>query len=175
MSLDTLKSDILTLRAPEEADVDRLFFWENDRSLMECVATAAPLSRFQVWEYVHNYTADPYASGELRLILVKPDGVAVGYIDLYSFDAVNRRAGVGIYIDEEFRGMGIGKEALRLLCDYVQITLGIHQLWATVAIDNKSSVALFNSAGFKSTGKLRSWIRRGGQYADALILQLLFA
>ncbi|MDE6300516.1 MAG: GNAT family N-acetyltransferase [Muribaculaceae bacterium] len=175
MSLVTLKSDILTLRAPEEADVDRLFLWENDRDLMESVANAAPVSRFQMWEYIRNYAADPFSSSELRLVVSLPDGTAAGHIDLYDFDKVNRRAGIGIYIDEDFRRQGFGAEAIRLLCQYVEVTLGIHQLWATVAVDNKASLALFEGAGFKPAGKLRSWIRRGGSYADALIMQRLFA
>ena len=50
----------------------------------------------------------------------------------------------------------------------------MHQLAAVVAVDNAPSIALFKSCGFKSTGRLRSWIRRGRTYADALIFQRLF-
>ncbi len=174
MSFDTLKSESLILRAPEETDVDRLFFWENDRSLMESLPCPAPVSRFQVWEYIRNYKADPFTSGELRLIISDPAGNALGYIDLFDFDAINRRAGIGIYIDDEYRRRGYATEAIRLLCGYAHETLGIHQLWAYVAVDNRPSVDLFTAAEFKPAGKLRSWIRRGHTYADALILQRLF-
>ena len=65
-------------------------------------------------------------------------------------------------------------DGLTQLCDYASTTLGMHQLAAVVAVDNAPSIALFKSCGFKSTGRLRSWIRRGRTYADALIFQRLF-
>ena len=175
MSFDNLKSNIISLRAPEEGDVDRLFFWENDRSLLESLATAAPVSRYQVWEYIRNYNADPFASGELRLMICDSaaDNV-VGYVDLFGFDAVNRRSGIGIYIDEDFRKRGYASEALRLIGQYAHETLGIHQLWAIIAVDNNTSIDLFTAAGFKPSGKLRSWIRRGMSYSDALVFQHLY-
>lgn len=174
MSFDTLKSDRISLRAPEEKDVDRLFLWENDRSFMESLVHSAPVSRFQMWEYIRNYNADPFSSGELRLVMETSEGDAAGHLDLYDFDPVNRRAGIGIYLDEEYRGRGLAHEALGLMAHYTHTCLGIHQLWATVAVDNKASIDLFTDAGFKPAGKLRSWIRRGASYTDALIFQRLF-
>lgn len=164
------------LRAPEKTDVDRIFLWENDPGMFEVLPNAAPLSRFQVWEYVENYKADPFTTHELRQMIDDPaESQTVGYIDLFEFDPVNHRAGVALYIDEEFRRKGYGLKALEDLSEYAANTLAIHQLWAIVAIDNEPSVKLFTSAGFKSCGRLRSWLRRKGQYVDALFFQKLFA
>lgn len=166
---------MITLRAPEEKDVDNLFFWENDPSFTESLPLSAPVSRYQVWEYIKNYQADPFATKELRM-LINDDAAdrPVGHIDIFQFDPVNRRAGVGIYIAEEYRHMGYGKEALEILENYVCSTLGIHQLWAQVALDNDASKALFTGCGYKPAGRLRSWLRRGMTYVDALIFQKLF-
>ena len=163
------------LRAPEKTDVDRIFLWENEPSFFESLPQAAPLSRLQVWEYIENYKADPFATRELRLMFDDQEsGQTVGYVDLFDFDPVNRRAGVGIYIDDEYRQKGFGTQALAQIETYAANTLAIHQLWAIVAIDNQPSLALFAKCGFKPAGRLRSWIRRRMQYADALFLQKLF-
>ena len=167
---------MLTLRAPEQNDVDRIFLWENDPGLFEVLPNAAPLSRLQVWDYIQNYNADPFSTHELRQMIVEDDsGDTVGYIDLFEFDTINHRAGIAIYIDEEFRCRGYGRQSLEILERYAIQTLALHQLWAIVAIDNEPSRRLFTSAGFKPAGRLRSWLRRRSQYTDALILQKLFA
>lgn len=163
------------LRAPEKTDVDRIFLWENDPDFFEVLPYAAPLSRLQVWQYIDNYKADPFATRELRQMLDDPDtDLTVGYVDLFEFDPVNRRAGVALYIDEEHRRKGFGRRALEEVERYAASTLAIHQLWAIIAIDNEASRALFTGAGYKPSGRLRSWLRRRSQYVDALILQKLF-
>lgn len=165
---------MLTLRAPEKDDVDRIFLWENDPGVYEVLPYEAPVSRLQVWEYVQNYNADPFSTHELRQMIYNTESnQTVGYLDIFQFDTVNHRAGVAIYIDEEFRRMGYAREAMELLELYATTTLSLHQLWAVVAIDNEPSKALFVSAGFKPAGRLRSWLRRRREYVDALFFQKL--
>ena len=166
---------MINLRAPEKEDVDRIFLWENDPGFFEVLPNAAPLSRLQVWEYIQNYKADPFASHELRLMIDDAEtGTTVGYIDFFEFDPANRRGGVAIYIDEEDRRKGFGSQALDAFSKYAHESLAIHQLWAIIAIDNEPSRQLFVAAGFKPCGRLRSWLCRRRQYVDALMLQKLF-
>ena len=167
---------MISLRAPEQNDVDRIFLWENDPGFFEVLPYAAPLSRLQVWEYINNYDADPFSARELRMMISDNDsGDTVGYVDLFQFDPVNRRAGIAIYIDEDFRRRSYASKAIDKVCEYAASTLAAHSLWALVAIDNEPSRAMFVKAGFKPSGRLRSWIRRKSQYVDALIFQKLFA
>lgn len=166
---------MVKLRAPEQSDVDRIFIWENDPGFFEVLPNAAPLSRLQVWEYIQNYNADPFSTHELRQMVEDDAGNTIGYIDLFEFDPVNHRAGVAIYIDEEFRNKGFAQEAIAKLSEYAHHSLAVHQLWAIIAIDNEPSRTLFVASGFKPCGRLRSWIRRKSLYVDALFLQKLFA
>ena len=50
----------------------------------------------------------------------------------------------------------------------------MHQLAAVVAIDNEPSKALFDSAGFVTAGRVRSWLRSANHYTDVLLYQRLF-
>ncbi len=75
---------------------------------------------------------------------------------------------------ESERGKGMGTKALDLLCSYASEVLGMHQLAAQIACDNEASRRLFDRCGFKPCGMLRSWLRRGRHYADAIIVQRLF-
>ncbi|MDE5656945.1 MAG: GNAT family N-acetyltransferase [Muribaculaceae bacterium] len=164
----------IRLRAPEPADIDTLYIWENDPELWPCGDNMAPLSRHALARYIDNYSGDIATDGQLRLIITEPDGTAVGVVDLYEYSQRDRRAGVGIFIQKEYRCRGYAFQALAWLGVYCATHLGLHQLWAVVGADNDASRALFHSAGFKTCGRLRSWLRRGRRFGDAIIYQRLF-
>lgn len=169
-----LSNDKVSLRAPEPADLDFLFLLENDPDALDNSLNTAPVSRQQMWAYIDTYNADIFATSELRLVIVDNEsGRAVGAVDLTEFSPRDRRAFVGIAIDADFRGRGLGRAALSLLCAYAADTLGIHALAAIVAAENAASRALFASCGFRTCGRLRSWLRHGNTYHDAQLYQRL--
>lgn len=171
----TLSNEKVSLRAPEPSDLDFLFLLENDSEAAENGLATAPVSRQQMWSYINSYSADIFASGELRLVIVdNATRNAVGAIDLCDFSPRDRRAFVGIAIDSGYRRQGFGKAALSLLCEYASTTIGVHSLAALVAADNAASRALFAACGFSTCGRLRSWVRRGSSYIDAQLFQRLF-
>lgn len=170
-----LSNDKVSLRAPEPDDLDFLFILENDPDAADSGLATAPVSRRQMWDYINSYSADIYAAGELRLVVVDNDsGRAVGAVDLCDFSPRDRRAFVGIAIASEYRRLGFGRAALSLVCAYAADTLGLHSLAASVAADNSASRALFAACGFRTCGRLRSWVRRGTGYIDAQMFQILF-
>lgn len=169
-----LSDDHIRLRAIEAEDLDLLYLWENDTSIWVYGNNIAPFSRKLLMDYIENYDGDIFKSQQLRFMIVTIDtDTPVGMIDLYDFDAINRRAGVGIMVDAAHRERGYAASALSILCRYCYSRLGMHQLYAVVTVDNTSSIALFQSGKFKICGKLRSWQRRGESYTDAYLLQRL--
>lgn len=166
---------LISLRAPEPSDLDLLYLWENDPELWPCGDNPAPMSRHALSEYINNYTGQLSRDGSLRLVIVRMhDGQAVGTLDLFDYDPRNSRAAVGIFIDEHHRNHGYAADALHWLDTYASQHLNLHQLWAVVAVDNDPSRVLFTQAGYKSAGKLRSWLKSGRHYTDALLFQKLF-
>lgn len=166
-------STAITLRAVEPTDVDCLYIWENDPSLWPHGSTRAPLSRFQLSEYATGYDADPYSACQLRLMIETGAGVRCGTIDLYDFDPSAGRGGVGIFVAPCYRRQGIAGKALEKFARYCREMLNMHQLWCMTAIDNVASIALFEHAGFKKAGRLRSWVRDASGYKDVLVMQLM--
>lgn len=169
-----LRDDMIRLRAVEPADIDLLYDWENDTSLWDVGITLAPYSRKQLRDYVDSYTADIYASRQLRLMVsLLGTDETVGTVDLYDFDPVNGRAGVGVLIAAPWQRRGIGLRALNLIADYCQRKLSMHQLYCIVGADNRPSRALFEAAGYKTSGRLRSWLLKDTRRLDAFIMQRL--
>ncbi len=162
----------VSLRAVEPADVDTLFLWENQpETARASLAADAPVSHFQLWQYAQQPPASPLQAGEMRLVIMA-DGAAAGTIDLCDVSARHGRAFVGVFVAPEMRRRGVASAALQALIAYCR-ELGLHQLAAIVEKGNEPSMRLFASAGFRTSGRLRSWIKHGRQYADAIVLQLM--
>ena len=167
----------LLLRAPEPADIDIIFRWENDTSIWHLGNTLTPYSRFAIEQFVLNTDNDIFASKQLRLMIdCHSSGVkasTVGSIDLFDFDPYNKRAGIGILIDESSRRQGYAFEALNLLISYCFKTLNLHQLYCNIEKSNEESISLFKKAGFTPCGIKKEWLLHEGQWTDELMFQLI--
>src|SRR5690606_25760863 len=114
-----LENEMIRLRATEPEYLEVLYSWENDTEMWKNGVSIAPFSRFTIRQYLIDSKQDIYTDRQLRLMVeLKERGEAIGTVDLYDFDPLHRRAGVGILIDKRFREQGYGLQALKLLEAY---------------------------------------------------------
>ena len=171
----SLEGELTRLRALEAEDVDLLYVWENAPAVWGVSGTLAPFSRHTLRRFLDEQRFDLYAARQLRLVVETLDGRAVGLVDLFEFEPVDLRAGIGILIHGAGdRGRGFASDALDVLCRYARQVLGLHQLWCSVAPDNAASLTLFRRAGFVECGRKREWRRTPDGWADELLLQKIF-
>lgn len=172
----TLQGDTIFLRALEPEDLEFIYSIENNEDIWEISNTQTPYSRFLIRQYLENAHQDIYEAKQLRLAICEKDGfTALGLIDLFDFDPVNLRAGVGIIIcNKEHRNKGVGKEALGLLINYASQKLQLHQLYANIDTVNAASITLFTNFGFEKTGVKKDWNRVNNRYKDEALYQLIF-
>lgn len=167
----------LLLRAPEPADIDIIYQWENDTRIWHLSNTLAPYSKFAIEQFVLNTDKDIFALKQLRLMIDwHSAGIelkTIGIIDLFDFDPYNKRAGIGILIDESSRRQGFASEALSLLIEYCFGTLNLHQVFCNIEKSNKESIHLFIKAGFVSCGTKKDWLLHDNKWADELMFQLI--
>lgn len=163
----------LSLRAVEPLDADFMYAVDNDRDAWKYSNTVAPLSRQLLRTYAMEYDADPYKSGNLRLIVIDNESKPVGIADLFDISALNRRANIGIYILPEFRNRKFGLAALTLLTGYARDILMLNRLFAYILASNVQSAHLFAAAGFDKIATLPQWCSLpGGEYADVYLFTL---
>ena len=95
----------VTLRRPKLLDLDQLILWENN--LDNSLYSDNPIfyTKDQIEEFL-NSDQDIFLDRQIRFMIDSGDST-VGCVDLFEYDIVNSRAGVGIFIDEKFRNMGI--------------------------------------------------------------------
>lgn len=167
-----LKSENIYLRALEPEDLDFVYEVENDTSIWSLSQTQTPYSKFLIRQYLKNAQKDIFEAKQLRLAICLSDEAAIGLIDIFDFDAKNKRAGIGILIkNESDRYKGHGKEALKLLVNYCFDTLHLHQVYANISNDNRPSLKLFEGNGFEKIGLKKDWNFDGTDYSDEYILQ----
>jgi len=171
----TLKGTSIYLRALEPEDLEFIYHIENDESIWEVSNTQTPYSKFLIRQYLENAHQDIYEAKQLRLAICENDSnKAMGLIDLFDFDPKNKRAGIGIVIQNQAnRGKGFGKEALSLLIDYSFVHLQLHQLFANIGVENEASSHLFSTFGFEKIGVKKDWIYSNNQFQDEAIYQLI--
>ena len=169
-----LEGENIQLRALEHEDLEFLYETENDSSFWEVSHTQTPFSKFLLKQYLENSHQDIYEAKQLRLMIVeKGSQNSVGLIDLFDFNPQHSRAGVGIMIHQSFQKNGYATEALQAVINYSFSHLNLHQLFANITPDNKSSLALFKKLGFTLVGEKKDWLLVHGTFKNELIFQLI--
>ncbi len=159
------------LRALEPSDLDFLFALENDQRLWTVSNTLVPFSKFTLTEYIAHAKDDIFTAKQQRFVISDAQNNALGLIDLYEFDPIHHRAGVGLVIAETLRGNGLGKKALALIETYAFERLQLHQLYAGVGEDNPASLALFKAAGYEQCGLKKDWNYYNNDYHNEVVFQ----
>ena len=168
---------MLRLRKIEPTDLPFLYQWENDATMWADSDTHNPLSRHDLRQYIESSTGDIYRDGQLRLIIESGDNFSVmpqnattsivGCIDLFDFDARNRKVAIGMYIAPHARGNGVGTESVKLLMDYAFGYLQLRMLYAIIAVNNTACSHIYEHMGFAPSSLLRAWTLEG----DAILWQ----
>lgn len=176
----TLRGNHIYLRALELEDLEDLYYIENDETLWHVAETVTPFSRHVLSNYLANAHKDIFETRQLRLVICKEDSkVLVGMIDLFDFDPINLRVGIGIIIKAENERKGYAIESLSLVLNYCKTHLKLHQLYANIGEDNAPSIALFKKMKFTEIGLKKDWRRKpssNGQenYVNEYLYQYIF-
>ena len=156
---------MLRLRKIEPSDLPFLYQWENDAMMWADSDTHNPLSRHDLHQYIENTTGDIYRDGQLRLIIEGITDISspniIGCIDLFDFDARNRKAAIGMYIAPEARGKGVGKQAVQLLLDYAFGFLYLRMVYAIISVHNTACSHIYEQMGFIPSAPLANWTLEG--------------
>jgi len=169
-----LENENLLLRALEPEDLDILYEWENNSELWKYGSTLTPYSKFALRDYLTNSLQGIINSGQLRLMAIeKKSNAAIGTVDLYDYDPIHQRAGMGILVDMQFRRKGYGTEILNLTAGYAFNILHLNQLYAYIPVSNTVSFNLLSKCGYKQAGLLKSWLKTANGFEDVWVVQLM--
>ena len=163
----------LSLRIAEPEDTALIYRWENDRSIWRVSETSAPTSRFQIEQFLVA-NSDWIANRQLRLMIeLEQASAPIGCVDLFNYDPINQRIGIGILLEAPYRGKGYASRAVAMTLDYLFRDLMVHQVHCLVDEQNLASQQLFTRLGFQQSGIQKDWIRTPEGYLDVISYQKL--
>lgn len=171
-----IQSEHIYLRALESSDLNTLYTSENNTAVWRVSNTLTPYSKDVLELYLETAHQDIYATKQLRLMIcLNSTNEPIGTIDLFEFEPMHLRVGVGILIFEAFRKKGYAFEAIELVKAYTRDTLLMNQLFCNISSSNIESVSLFEKCGFEKIGIKKQWNKiSSNQFEDELMYQLIF-
>tara|TARA_B100000809_G_scaffold266760_2_gene331301 strand:+ start:36808 stop:37350 length:543 start_codon:yes stop_codon:yes gene_type:complete len=174
--MKTLKGKKINLRPLEPEDLQFLYDSENDESNWKVSGTQVPYSKFILKNYIKNSHQDIYEAKQARLVIEdKKTKIPVGMIDLFDFDPLHRKSGIGILVLDQYQKNGFASEAIELIISYAFHYLNLHQLYANITTDNTGSVRLFEKFKFQLIGIKKDWIYHNQKFYDESTYQLIHA
>jgi diamine N-acetyltransferase len=167
-----IQGENILLRTLEPTDVDFLYELENNPANWKVSNTLVPFSKAILEQYIQS-AQDIFLLKQVRFVICDNANNRLGAIDLFDYDPINQRVGVGIVIEEAHREKGYALEALQEIINYSFEVLLVHSLYCNINSSNEKSVRLFEKAGFKLVGIKKDWVRKQSCWEDEGLYQLL--
>jgi len=110
------------------------------------------------------------------VLIAEQDGLIVAWASLSQWSdrcAYSATAEISLYVKEEYRGKGIGKQLMKAIIQEGK-TAGLHTVMARIAGSNKISADLCKSFGFQYIGTMREVGKKFGKLLDVHLMQLIY-
>jgi RimJ/RimL family protein N-acetyltransferase len=165
-----LEGELVRLRAPEDADADRLNPLFSDPEVLAGLRLPFPQSAEEYRDFVRSQRG---RDAGLMFTIETLEGEPVGGCGLMGIDARARDAELGIWIAKPHWNRGYGSDAMRVLCRFGFRHLNLQRITLHVYETNRGARRVYERVGFKHEGTLRRAQFIGGRYVDATVMGLL--
>jgi RimJ/RimL family protein N-acetyltransferase len=162
----------IKIRAIRENDIWVLHQWINDPEVIQYTNAFRPISEMEQKEWFANtkYFKNNYVFGIEDI----DDKKLIGTCGLYDPDHIAHKAELRMKIAESnYRGKGLGREALNQLLSFGFRDLNLNKIWLRVLSNNIPALQIYLKAGFQKEGVMRKDMFIRGNYHDVIVMSLL--
>lgn len=165
-SNQSLQSERLLLRSPNEEDVDALV---QILSEPEVARWWPGFDRERVRSEL--LQSDP----DLVVFVVEHEAEIIGAIQYGEVtDPMYRHANIDLFLSTRCSGKGLGPEAIRVVAQYLFRDVGHHRIVIDPAASNLRAIRAYEKVGFRQVGVMREYERGpDGTWHDGLLMELL--
>lgn len=166
-----LTGELTNLRAVDHEDADRIHAWFDDPEAMGWWATPFPaLSRHTVHRQLDAWLEDERVYGHPVAYTIETlEGDAAGLIFLSDLQLIDRSAELSVVLERNYRGRGLGGDALATLVSVAFEQWNLHRLAVRSEVSNPRAHRFFEKNGFCLEGRLRQARYIDGEWQDILI------
>jgi phosphinothricin acetyltransferase len=110
------------------------------------------------------------------VLIAEQDDLIVAWASLSQWSdrcAYSVTAEISLYVKEEHRGKGIGKQLMKAIIQEGK-TAGLHTVIARIADGNDVSIELCKSFGFQHTGTMKEVGKKFDKLLDVHLMQLIY-
>lgn len=166
-----IKGRVVTLRAPEFDDLDKLHAWSNDPEIWSLLGGwHFPFSSRSTTDWIKS-RSDNNQNGHVFCIDA-PDIGLIGTANLVNIDWKNRNAFHGMMLGNiDMRGRGYALDTVMAVMRYAFDELGLQRLDGDMIATNQRSVAFYlEKCGWRQEGIKKDWFYRGGRFHDKVVV-----
>lgn len=166
-----IQGKLVTLRAPELADVPDLHRWSNDPEVWNMLGGwHFPYSSRSTEEWVKT-RKDSNLTDHVFCIDTPDEGI-IGTANIINIDWKNKNAFHGMMIGKaNLRGKGYALDALMTIMQYAFMELGLNRLDGDMISYNERSIKFYlEKGGWKHEGVRRDWFYRNGKHHDKVVV-----
>lgn len=162
----------IRLRAIQEGDWEGHYINRFDtpaRRLLEC-AVELPPTITEAKNLAETFS--DFSSNRLMFTIENLQRENVGGVNLNNIDEKNGTFSIGIQVDRDYRGMGYGTSAVKILLKYAFLERRLHKFNAYILEENEAAIAMLKKVGCVQEGVRRQVIYMNGQYLDLILFGL---
>jgi len=141
----------IVMRPVSLSDSELILRWRNSASARNVSQLGHKIEKSEHWEWfssrLSRITSEPYW-------VMSIEGDCVGFVRLDLSDNFFNMFTVNIFVDSEFRHLGLGRSMLSLSFDSITDENKGHEFRAVIRKDNVGSIKLFESLGFENFTEL---------------------
>ena len=145
----------------KEISQDQQEWWYKDRG--------NNMNSNHIYFEIHARNTDDFS----KETMYNADASLIGCAGLHYVDWRLRSAEFGIFLAQDVKGKGLGKDALTVLFNYGFDEMNLHKIWAEVYDNNKALDVYTKGLGMHIDGLLRATQFCEGAYLNSTMLSVL--
>lgn len=159
--MEELKSKLLTLRPATLQDKRSVYNWLAHSNLTREMLGPPNFSDNPVpaWEEFNEDYSDHYFDGSQpfkgQCFILIYNGQQIGQINYNEINTTTKSTEIDIWLaDMEYTGKGLGTEAIKILCNYLDSKFGCETIYIAPSRRNINAIKAYKKAGFIETNYL---------------------
>lgn len=169
-----LETENLVLRRPALTDVDEIFKYRSDKTLMRHIPHRLATHKDEVVATIAFIDGIINTNEGINwAVTQKGSDLIIGMVGYVHINKAHHRAEIGYMLHTPYHGKGIMDEAVKMVIDYGFDSMKLHSIEAIVNSNNTASKKLLERLGFSKDAFFKDYLHHAGSFMDANVYSLL--